>query len=73
MNMTKYITAKTRFASFPGDPEGKCMAFLNGNTFDCRAENLMWFDLSYVQQYLPDQLDTITEEMLNDRIFQDEN
>ena len=73
MNLTKYITARTRFASFPGDPEGKCMAFLNGNTLDCRDENLMWFDLAYIQQYLPDQLDIVTEDDLNDKILQNED
>ena len=72
MNLTNYITAKTRFASFPGDLEGKCIAFLNGNTLDCRAENLMRVDLDYVQQHLPAQLDIITEEDLTD-MFDDDS
>ena len=69
----KKITEKTWFASFSGDPEGQCMAFLDGNILDCRSENLMWVDLDFVKENYPERLDIITEEEIEDIDFDEED
>ncbi|HYV52073.1 MAG TPA: hypothetical protein VE971_02155 [Candidatus Eisenbacteria bacterium] len=61
------VNPQTHFAHFVSeDHPNQCIAFLNGNTLDCRDDNLAWFDLSWVQQHYPDQLYIIHPEDIVD-------
>lgn len=63
---SRKITNETHFARFPDDPPGKCIAFLNGNTLDCRKDNLMWLDIDFVNKNYPGRLHIINPEDLED-------
>ncbi len=72
MKTTQQITEKMWFASFPGDPQGQCLAYLNGDTLDGRDGNVMWVDLDLVQENYPERLDILTEAELEDDGMEDE-
>ena len=73
MKLGYKVTPQTHFAHFVGeDHPNQCIAFLNGNTLDCRDENLAWFDLDWVQNHYPDQLHIIRPDDMNDVEFLDD-